>query len=53
MLKWALVFLVLMLVAGLLAFVLKVFGFIFKLLFFACLIGFVAAVAMRWLGRRS
>ena len=53
MLKWALIFLVLMLVAGLLGFVLKVFGFIFQLLFFVCLIGLVATVAMRWLGRRT
>ncbi|HEX8568728.1 MAG TPA: hypothetical protein VF699_02230 [Caulobacteraceae bacterium] len=53
MLKWAGVFLILMIVAGILGFVLKVAGFIFQALFVVFLIGFVVTAAGRWLGRRT
>ena len=46
MLKWAAIFLVLMLVAGILAFAMKIAVFVTKLLFFTCLAGFaISAIA--------
>ena len=53
MLKWAGLFLVLMIVAAILGFVLKVAGFLFQALFVVCLIAFAVTVAGRWLGRRT
>ena len=53
MLKWAGLFLVLMIVAGILGFVLKVAGFLFQVLFVVCLIGFAITLLGRVLGRRS
>jgi len=51
MLKWALIFLVLMIVAGVLGFVVDVAGGIAKLLFFVFLIAFGVTAAGRWLKR--
>ena len=51
MLKWAWVFLIAMIVAGILAFVLDVAVFITKALFFVCLIGAAVTFAARRLGR--
>ena len=51
MLKWAAVFLVLMIAAGILGFVVDVAGGIAKLLFFVFLIGFAITAAGRWLRR--
>lgn len=51
MLKWAALFLILLVVTGILGFVLKVAGFIFQLLFVVCLIGFAVVVGRRWLSR--
>lgn len=53
MLKWAGIFLVLMIVAGILGFVVDVAGWIAKMLFFVFLIGFAVTVAGRWMRRRA
>jgi membrane protein implicated in regulation of membrane protease activity len=53
MAKWAGIFLVLMIATAILGFVLKVAGFLFQVLFFACLAGFAITVAGRWLKRRG
>ncbi|MFN3859108.1 MAG: DUF1328 domain-containing protein [Caulobacter sp.] len=49
MLKWAGIFLVVMIIAGILGFVLDVAGGIAQILFWICLIGFLASVAMRYM----
>ena len=53
MLKWAGIFLVLMIVAGILGFVVDVAGWIAKLLFFVFLFGAVAAFAMKAMKRKA
>ncbi|HYE46060.1 MAG TPA: hypothetical protein VEA44_09845 [Caulobacter sp.] len=53
MLKWAGLFLVVMIIAGILGFVVDVAGWIAKVAFVVCLIGFLATVAMKYLGRKS
>lgn len=47
MLKWAGLFLVIMIVAGIFGFVLDVAGWIAKVAFVVCLIGFVVSLVMR------
>lgn len=51
MLKWAGIFLVLMIIAGILGFVVDVAGGIAKLLFFVFLIAAVASFGMKYLKR--
>jgi uncharacterized membrane protein YtjA (UPF0391 family) len=53
MLRWAGVFLVLLIVMAVLGFVLDLAGGLFKLLFFACLIGFAVTAVGRWFKRRT
>jgi uncharacterized membrane protein YtjA (UPF0391 family) len=47
MLKWAGLFLVVMIVAGICGFVLDIAGWLAKVAFFVCLIGFVGSLVMR------
>ncbi len=51
MLKLAGVFLVVMIIAGILGFVVDVAGGLAKVAFFLCLIGFAGALAMKVLGK--
>ena len=51
MLKWAWIFLVVMIVAGILGFLLDVAVFITKALFFVCLIGAALTFAARYLSK--
>lgn len=53
MLKLAGLFLVVMIVAGILGFVVDVAGWMAKVAFFICLIGFAGTVAMKYLNRKS
>ena len=53
MLKFAGLFLVVMIIAGILGFVVDVTGWIAKVAFFICLIGFLGTMAMKYLGRKS
>ncbi len=53
MLKWAGIFLLLMIVAGILGFVVDVAGWIAKVLFFVFLIGFAITVAGKWLRKAT
>lgn len=52
MLKLAGVFLVIMIIAGVLGFVVDVAGFAAKIAFFVCLVGLVGSLAARALNRR-
>lgn len=52
MLKWAGVFLVLLVIAGVLGFVLEVAGAIFKFAFVVCLILFAASLVRSWWSKR-
>jgi uncharacterized membrane protein YtjA (UPF0391 family) len=49
MLKWAALFFVVMIVAGILGFVVKVAGGIAQIAFWVCLIGFLISLAARFL----
>jgi len=51
MLKWAAIFLVVMIIAGILGFVVNVAGAIAKIAFVICLLGFLATLAMKFLGK--
>lgn len=53
MLKWAGLFLVVMIVAGILGFVVNVAGFIAKIAFFICLAGFLVTLVMNFIGRKT
>ncbi len=53
MLKLAGVFLVVMIIAGILGFVVDVAGVLAKVAFFICLIGFAGTVAMKYLGGKK
>ena len=53
MLKLAGVFLVVMIIAGILGFVVDVAGAIAKIAFFLCLIGLVGTLAMKYLRRKA
>ena len=53
MLKLAGVFLVVMIIAGVLGFVVDVAGAIAKIAFFVCLVGFAGTLAMKYLGRKT
>ena len=53
MLKLAGVFLVVMIIAGILGFVVDVAGALAKIAFFICLIGFAGTVAMKWFNGRK
>ncbi|MBX3481173.1 MAG: hypothetical protein KF842_12300 [Caulobacter sp.] len=53
MLKWAGLFLVVMIIAGILGFVVNVAGFIAKIAFFICLAGFLATVVMNFIGKKT
>ena len=48
MLKWAAIFFVVMVIAGVLGFVLHVLGWFAKVAFFVCLIGFVISLVARY-----
>jgi uncharacterized membrane protein YtjA (UPF0391 family) len=51
MLKWAALFFVIMVVAGILGFVVKVAGGVAQIAFWVCLVAFLASVAMKYLKR--
>lgn len=53
MLKWAGLFLVVMIIAGILGFVVNVAGFIAKIAFFICLAGFLVTVVMNFIGKKT
>jgi uncharacterized membrane protein YtjA (UPF0391 family) len=53
MLKLAGVFLVVMIIAGILGFVVDVAGAIAKIAFFICLIGLAGTLAMKYLGKKT
>jgi len=53
MLKWAGIFLLLMIVAGVLGFLVDVAGWLFKVAFFVFLIGFAVTAASRWMRRKA
>ncbi|MCE3290707.1 MAG: hypothetical protein K0R83_2719 [Caulobacter sp.] len=53
MLKLAGVFLVVMIIAGILGFVVDVAGALAKIAFFICLIGLAGTLAMKYLGKKT
>ena len=53
MLKLAGLFLVVMIVAGILGFVVDVTGWIAKVAFFICLIGFAGTMVMKFINRKT